>query len=142
MLQQSQEFGDSQSSWGDCPAGALTDLGDALRTRQRNRQRRFAMYSATIGAIVTMIMFGLFSPREPDMHPACQKVSPLLAAYHRHELSDAERAEVEAHLKVCPHCRGIYEQLRFRPQHEVGVDSPTTTALANTQSRSHHFRGS
>ena len=111
MLKQAHEFGDSDFDWQNCPAGTLTELSDNLRSRSKPRA---AMYGATVSAVAAMLAAGLLlgPASEAPMPAGCQRVAPMLAAYHQNELTAEERAEVESHLKVCPHCRQAYEQLR------------------------------
>lgn len=88
------------------------------------------MYGVTLTAVALMIVTGLFLSDDPgsNMPPACQRVSPMLAAYHQNELSPAERAEVEAHLKICPHCREAYNQIRGDQRHSAQLRATVSTA--------------
>jgi hypothetical protein len=41
----------------------------------------------------------------------CRKTQPMLSAYHDGELSGADRAQVESHLRICPDCTAFLESM-------------------------------
>src|SRR5947208_1141450 len=43
-------------------------------------------------------------------------ISPLLSAYHHHELTASENSRVEAHLKACSECQAAYEEIKLGVQ--------------------------
>lgn len=50
--------------------------------------------------------------RRPGMTISCQEVVELVTDYLEGELDDATRAELEAHLALCPGCDTYVEQMR------------------------------
>ncbi len=42
----------------------------------------------------------------------CRELSDILSDYMDGELSEAQCAEIQEHIKACPHCRGFVETFR------------------------------
>jgi anti-sigma factor RsiW len=51
-------------------------------------------------------------PKVPGMSITCEEVVEIVTDYLEGAVDDATRAELEAHLALCPHCQRYLDQMR------------------------------
>ena len=51
-------------------------------------------------------------PKVPGMTITCEEVVDIVTDYLEGTVDDPTRAELEAHLALCPHCRTYLDQMR------------------------------
>lgn len=103
-------------SWPTCPAGALQAVGQ----RARARRRLHGVMRAAGAAAVVLCLAGLTvwsvgrssGGREYYFGGiACHDVRAHLAAFARGTLSDELAERIATHLKECPACRELMQQM-------------------------------
>ena len=80
----------------------------------------------------------------PGMTISCQEVVELVTDYLEGELDDATRAELEAHLALCPGCDTYLEQMKVTIEQlgHVPVETLSEQAQADLMSAFRTFHGS
>ena len=120
---------ESDSSWRPCPAGTLSQLGAREAARQGRRARRtwistgLGLGAVAVMAVVSWSVADGMADRKVDIPVVwhCDAVLEHVDLYLTKDLAQPSRAEIEHHLKHCPHCHRRYQRRADQLGLELGL---------------------
>ncbi len=119
--------------WNDCPTGQISGM---LRNIERGRRHAVVRHGA-IG--VAILVVAIFVPQliPSDAPPplfggvCCEDVQENARAWLAGDVTPGLREQITEHLKECPHCPKLIEQLRLEND-QTAVTVPNRYLLASS----------